>query len=198
MGPLRCVLSLRTDRECHFLLSVASQIMDPKMDSGCLAPGESLDEDYDVTKPLSPEEALGVIDQLLCHEVGRSPAIRRSTCSNVQQMAWHLGYPLSQTLFTNVYIEALLMPFPKTVDEAHFIRDGQGALDYSVMDKNPVASILRAYCLGLLKCCHFVNERIRSEHYYEVNKYRLDSPVGDELTRKRRRTSLQTRTTDRC
>lgn len=46
--------------------------MDPKMDSGCLAPGESLDEDYDVTKPLSAQEALGVIDQLLCHEVGLS------------------------------------------------------------------------------------------------------------------------------
>lgn len=39
------------------------------MDSGCLAPGESLDEDYDVTRPLQAEEVLGIIDQLLCHEV---------------------------------------------------------------------------------------------------------------------------------
>lgn len=45
------------------------QIMDPKMDSGCLGPGESLDEDYDVTRPLLPKEVLGIIDQLLCHEV---------------------------------------------------------------------------------------------------------------------------------
>lgn len=44
--------------------------MDPKMDSGCLEPGESLDEDYDVTRPLLPGEVLGVIDQLLCLEVG--------------------------------------------------------------------------------------------------------------------------------
>lgn len=29
--------------------------------------------------------------------------------------------------------------------------------------------ILRAYCLGLLKACGYVNERIRSEHYYEVS-----------------------------
>jgi hypothetical protein len=43
--------------------------MDPKMDSGCLGPGESVEEEYDVTKPLRPEEALGIIDQLLCHEV---------------------------------------------------------------------------------------------------------------------------------
>lgn len=39
------------------------------MDSGCLAPGESLDEDYDVNRSLLPEEVLGIIDQLLCHEV---------------------------------------------------------------------------------------------------------------------------------
>lgn len=39
------------------------------MDSGCLAAGESLDDDYDVTRPLLPKEVLGIIDQLLCHEV---------------------------------------------------------------------------------------------------------------------------------
>jgi N-alpha-acetyltransferase 35, NatC auxiliary subunit len=44
--------------------------MDPKMDSGCLAPGESLDEDYDVTRPLLPGEVVGIIDQLLSLEVG--------------------------------------------------------------------------------------------------------------------------------
>lgn len=99
-------------------------------------------------------------------------------------MAWHLGYPLSQTLFTNVYIEALLMPFPQTVDEAHFIRNGEGALDYSVMDGNPIASILRAYCLALLKSCCFVNERIKSEHYYEVINHRLYLAASDGLTRK--------------
>lgn len=43
--------------------------MDPKMDSGCLTDGESLDEDYDVTRNLLPQEVLGIIDQLLCAEV---------------------------------------------------------------------------------------------------------------------------------
>lgn len=47
--------------------------MDPKMDSGCLAPGESLDDDYDVTRPLLPSEVVGIIDQLLCLEVGHLP-----------------------------------------------------------------------------------------------------------------------------
>jgi len=44
--------------------------MDPKMDSGCLAPGESLDDDYDLARSLLPSEVVGIIDQLLSLEVG--------------------------------------------------------------------------------------------------------------------------------
>lgn len=48
--------------------------MDPKMDSGFLAPGENyaqaLEDDYDVARDLTPAEVLGIMDQLLCHEVG--------------------------------------------------------------------------------------------------------------------------------
>ena len=43
--------------------------MDPKMDSGCVKPGDEFEELYDVSKSLLPEEVLGIIDQLLCHEV---------------------------------------------------------------------------------------------------------------------------------
>lgn len=43
--------------------------MDAKMDSGYLAPGEALEDDYDVMRELQPEEALGIMDELLCHEV---------------------------------------------------------------------------------------------------------------------------------
>lgn len=42
------------------------------MDSGFLAEGETLDEEYDVHRDLLPEEILGIIDQLLCLEV-RTP-----------------------------------------------------------------------------------------------------------------------------
>jgi len=38
-------------------------------------------------------------------------------------MAWHQGYPLSQTLFTSVYAEALLTPTPRTVEDARFVRN---------------------------------------------------------------------------
>lgn len=43
--------------------------MDPKMDTGYLAEGETMEDDYDVGKDLLPEEVLGIIDQLLCLEV---------------------------------------------------------------------------------------------------------------------------------
>lgn len=81
-----------------------------------------------------------------------------------EQIAWHLGYPLSQTLFTSVYIERMLMPDPPTIHEADFVR---GQLPDTPRD--PMLRILRAYCLGLLKACWYVNERIKCEHYYEVD-----------------------------
>lgn len=43
--------------------------MDPKMDSGCVKSEEELEETYDVSRQLLPEEVLGIIDQLLCLEV---------------------------------------------------------------------------------------------------------------------------------
>ncbi|KAI5281160.1 hypothetical protein KEM52_003982, partial [Ascosphaera acerosa] len=46
----------------------AIEVMDPKMDSGYVAPGETLDDDYDVSRDLSAEEVIGIMDQLLCHE----------------------------------------------------------------------------------------------------------------------------------
>ncbi|KAK4142788.1 Mak10 subunit, NatC N-terminal acetyltransferase-domain-containing protein [Dichotomopilus funicola] len=127
----------------------ALEVMDPKMDSGCLAPGESLDDDYDVSRLLSPSEVIGIIDQLFSLE-----------------MAWHLGYPLSQTLFTSVYVEKLQHPNPTTIHDADFIR-GHAADS----PRDPMHTVLRAYCLGLLKACYFVNERIKSEHIYEEEDF---------------------------
>lgn len=78
-------------------------------------------------------------------------------------MAWHLGYPLSQTLFTSVYLEGLMMPPPESIADAYFTRDTNDS-----SHNDPMLLILRAYCLGLLKACWYVNERIKFEHYYEV------------------------------
>jgi len=46
-----------------------AQIMDRKMDSGYLEPGETMEDEYDFSEALLPEEIIGIIDQLLCHEV---------------------------------------------------------------------------------------------------------------------------------
>ncbi|KAK4130310.1 Mak10-domain-containing protein, partial [Trichocladium antarcticum] len=145
----------------------ALEIMDPKMDSGCLAPGESLDDDYDVARPLLPSEVVGIIDQLLSLE-----------------MAWHLGYPLSQTVFTSVYIDRMLEPEPTSLEEADFVRDRPAGVP-----RDPMLGVLRAYCLGLLKACCYVNEQIKFEHYYEeedfvTNTYHrslLDNLDRDEI-----------------
>jgi hypothetical protein len=42
------------------------------MDTGFLAEGETMDDDYDLGQDLLPEEVLGIIDQLFCLEVGTS------------------------------------------------------------------------------------------------------------------------------
>ena len=47
--------------------------MDPKMDSGYLAPGETLEDEYDVLRELLPEEVIGIMDQMLCYEVRSQP-----------------------------------------------------------------------------------------------------------------------------
>jgi len=48
------------------------------MDSGYLDPGENhakaLEDDYDVMRELLPEEVVGIMDQLLCHEVRLLPS----------------------------------------------------------------------------------------------------------------------------
>ncbi|PFH62057.1 hypothetical protein XA68_15265 [Ophiocordyceps unilateralis] len=157
-------------KDVHFTLfeSVAAlEIMDPKMDSGCVRAGDESDALYDVSTPLLPDEVLGIIDQLLCHE-----------------MSWHLGYPLSQTLFTSVHVEALLMPTPATVHEACFVRHAD-----ATANQQPMLRVLRAYCLGMLKACGYVNERIKSEHYYEEEDFVTNTParVPEELHRTLRR-----------
>ncbi|KAI1128007.1 Mak10-domain-containing protein [Nemania abortiva] len=127
----------------------ALEIMDRKMDSGVLDEGESLDEEYDVTRSLLPEEILGIIDQLLSLE-----------------MAWHLGYPLSQTVLTSVYVEALMNPHPATVDEVNFTR-----APHIPPREAPLLFVLRAYCAGLLKACFVVNECMKEELYYEEEDF---------------------------
>ncbi|KAF1990679.1 Mak10-domain-containing protein [Aulographum hederae CBS 113979] len=127
----------------------ALEIMDPKMDSGFLSPGETFQDEYDILRDLLPEEVVGIIDQLLCYE-----------------MAWHEGYPLSQTLFLSHYIDRLTWPEPKWLSDAQFSRDGASLSAHPL-----VHTVLRSYCLGLIKCCDFIVKRIGTSHYYEEEDF---------------------------
>jgi hypothetical protein len=124
--------------------------MDPKMDSGFLEPGETLEDDYDTLAPLLPEELIGIMDQLLCYE-----------------MAWHTGYPLSQTLFTSVYIDKLLWPETKVLEQAQFYR-GEIPNDRR---PGPLLEVLRAYCLAVIKGCDFVIAKITGRDYFEEEDF---------------------------
>jgi hypothetical protein len=90
------------------------------------------------------------MDQLLCYE-----------------MAWHTGYPLSQTLFTSVYIDKLLWPEPKKLEQAQFYR---GEIPEE-KKPGPLLQVLRAYCLGLVKCCDFVIAKVTSRDYFEEEDF---------------------------
>lgn len=78
-----------------------------------------------------------------------------------------MGHPLSQTIFTSLYIDRILSPAPTSLDETYFDRSEK------CLDDEPLThQVLRAYCLGLLKTCFYVNSRVKSEHFYEVSQIR--------------------------
>jgi hypothetical protein len=82
-------------------------------------------------------------------------------------MAWHMGHPLSQTLFTSIYLDKLLWPVPKTVEDARFDRTRPST------DLPLVNLVLRAYCLALVKACDFVHSRVAAEYFFEVSSVLL-------------------------
>lgn len=57
------------------------------MDSGYLEPGETMEDDFDFGQDLLPEEIIGIIDQLLCHEVIYDPMKRWEVANVTDGMA---------------------------------------------------------------------------------------------------------------
>ena len=82
-------------------------------------------------------------------------------------MAWHMGHPLSQTLFTSLYIDKLLSTAPRDVNNLSFYDDAEEYGDSVVLDA------LLAYCLAVIKTCSHVNNRVKSEHIYEVSQLEI-------------------------
>lgn len=131
------------------------------MDSGLLQPGETLYDTFDVLSDLLPEEVIGIMDQLFQYE-----------------MAWHSGYPLSQSLFLCHYIDVLLWPEPKSLEDCQFYR-GQRP---DAADR-PLSLVLRAYCIGLIKCCNLVNQLVLESHYFEEEDFSTQTFNRDLLSR---------------
>ncbi|KAK6004217.1 hypothetical protein QM012_009067 [Aureobasidium pullulans] len=129
----------------------ALEIMDPKMDSGLLIPDKDAAVDsFDPLQNMLPEEILGIMDQLLSFE-----------------MAWHQGYALSQTLFTSLHMYSLLTPYYRPLNTIVF-----NAKRTSPEQPDPlISSVLRAFCLGIIKSCDAVIQEITSEHYYEEEDF---------------------------
>ncbi|THW11425.1 Mak10-domain-containing protein [Aureobasidium pullulans] len=129
----------------------ALEIMDPKMDSGFALPEKDAAVDnFDPLQKMLPEEIIGIMDQLLSFE-----------------MAWHQGYALSQTVFTSLHMYSLSTPYYRSLS----------AIVFSPKKNSPevvdplVSSVLRAFCLGIIKSCDAVIQEITSEHYYEEEDF---------------------------
>jgi hypothetical protein len=137
----------------------AVEIMDPKMDSGFLAPGETLEDYYDASQDLKLSQVIGVIDQLISHE-----------------MAWHQGYPLARTLFTSHYIDKLLSCNGRQLEDFQFSQESPTLSD----DDNSRALIqvvLRAYCIGLIKSCGYALEEVERScaAFYEEEDFSMNT-----------------------
>jgi hypothetical protein len=135
------------------------QIMDPKMDSGYIPPGDTFEPDFDVCAALPVEQVLGIMDELLRLE-----------------LLFHDGYPLSQTIFTSLHVFRLISP---ENDYPYLFGDGVVPPRKSsrVPEEAVVLDALRAYCLGVIVCCGCILKLIQSQTYYEV----CTTPVANNL-----------------
>ena len=94
------------------------------------------------------------------------------------QVAWYMGYPLSQTLFTSIYINLLLWPEPQALEKAQFTASANTISPL-------VQKVLRSYCLATVKSGDFFRGMVISQHYFEVSRACLYVEVSTERNRKR-------------
>lgn len=113
------------------------------MDSGCIPEGDSFEPDFDVCGKLDASQVIWIMDELFQLE-----------------MSFHEGYPLSQNLFTSLHIFRLICPdneYPY-----HFYYDRNRTVEDHLLH-----TVLRAYCIGVLKCCQLALQLIQDHTFYE-------------------------------
>lgn len=128
----------------------ALEIMDPKMDSGFIPKGNSFDADFDVEESLDAGQVLWVIDQLMCLEI-----------------EWLEGYPLSQTVFTCLYVSRLLEPGNRGATfRPSGLLGGKETLNAMLTHQ-----VLQTYCVALIKCLELSMQVIQGQTYYEEEDF---------------------------
>ena len=127
------------------------QVMDPKMDSGYVAPDDTFEPDFDLSYGLDAPEALWIMDQLLCLEI-----------------TWYDGYPLSQTIFTSLHVDRLLLT---DQDKDYTFYDKRRRPINLTPEEELMHSVLRAYCIALIKCCHLALHLIQAQNFYEEEDF---------------------------
>jgi hypothetical protein len=135
------------------------QIMDPKMDSGVVLPGEPVGSTFDPAAPLTASQTLWILDQLSCLEI-----------------AWLEGYPLSQTVFTSLHLDRLLSsdnryPYNLVYGEQADLSTNEACLTHVV---------IKAYCVALTKCCAQVLVTVQSQNFYDEEDF-VTHLFGQEL-----------------
>ncbi|CAO3658996.1 unnamed protein product [Umbelopsis vinacea] len=121
----------------------AIEIMDPKMDTGMILEGDKK-KPFDPLKSLTAEQVLWVMDRLLSCE-----------------MAWLSGHSLSQTIFTCMYLH----------DVFSLVHENIAASDRIDQPAELVSSVLKAYVLATIKCCHLVWREMVSGNVYEEEDF---------------------------
>ncbi|KAF2478792.1 Mak10 subunit, NatC N-terminal acetyltransferase-domain-containing protein [Neohortaea acidophila] len=129
----------------------ALEIMDPKMDSGYIPPGDTLDPDFDPSVGLEAGEVIWIMDQLLCLEI-----------------TWLEGHPLSQTVYTSLHINRLLSPDQRHSDSFHI---NPGPPPLRTNQDTLVHTVLRAYCIGMIKSSQLALHLIQSQTYFEEEDF---------------------------
>ncbi|KAL0947711.1 hypothetical protein HGRIS_013796 [Hohenbuehelia grisea] len=123
------------------------EIGDPKLDSGMTPEGHDVLK-FDPAAPLLPEELCWIMDRSLAYE-----------------MQWHAGNSLSHTVYTLCYVHHLSAIDP---DSMRFSR---------VDPSRPIELItilLRAYVLGLLKCCDLSWRELNNLAVREIEDWQSD------------------------
>lgn len=115
----------------------AIEIMDPRMDTGVIV---SEQEPFDISRRMSAEETLDVMDNLVTREI-----------------AWLAGHSLSQTVYTCIYFHHM-----KSLNEL------SSSVVTSMNIEDIVYSALRIYILATIKCCNYIWTEMTQGNVYEV------------------------------